>query len=428
MMIKSKNGLIVVVDVGSSKITGIACRYQKQGGENVVTILGTSFHKSRGIKQGYITDITLAKEALQHVLSDLETQIHERIEGVVIGLPASILQSHHFRLRASIPHGQVRLDDMRRLLSQCQQILGQNSKEQVIHSIPLSYQIADTDEIDNPLHMFGSPLTARAHCIAAITEKLMTLVHCLGLCQVNVHGFVAGGYAAGMATLTEDERYQGVTLFDIGAHTVAITQWRQGKCSHLGYVPIGGGHITADIAQGLSLSLEQAEQMKTVYGNATVIARDIHQILDLPFLQEESALTPRLPVTQAMLGEIIHPRVEEIAEMALRSLKKSPQEQTTLSRLVITGGGSNLLGIAQVLESVLKTHTIRLGTPNTEGWLFEQSEASNALSLPIYAVAVGLLKFTLYQLVESSYDGGTYETAHSPWERAKQWVRGHLTS
>ena len=427
-MIKTKNGLIVVIDIGSSKIAGIACRYQRQGSENVATVLGTSLHKSRGIKHGYITDITLAKEALQQVLSDLEAQIGETIDGVVLGLPASILRSHNFRLRSSIPHGQVRIDDLRRLLLQCQQIIGTENKEQVIHSIPLAYQLADTTDIENPLHMFGSPLTAKAHCITAITEKLMTLVHCLGLCQVNVHGFVAGGYAAGMAALTEDERLQGVTLLDIGANSVAITQWRQGKCSHLAHVPLGGAHITADIAQGLALSLEQAEQVKTVYGNATVIARDIHQILDLPFMQDETSLTQRMPVTQAMLGEIIHPRVDEIAEMVLHHLKKNQAEQVTLSRLVITGGGSTLLGIAEVLETVLKTHTIRLGTPATDGLVFEQSDASSALSSPIYAVAVGLLKFTLYQMAESSYDKSNYENARTSWERIKQWVQSYIVS
>jgi cell division protein FtsA len=230
---------------------------------------------------------------------------------------------------------------------------------------------------------------------------------------------VSSSYVASFAVLTEEERQLGGTLVDMGSQNTTIASWQHGVCTHVGGFQLGSSHITSDIAYGLGVSLQDAEHVKTLYGHATVIAQDASVVLDLPCMSHH--VETYGPLTRAALGEIIFARIEEWCAWLDREMDSMQLDPMARSKIILTGGGSQLLGLADAIGSLLKGGPmVRLGLPSYDHLVFHETMASMSLQRPHYAVALGFLKFALGRLQESRYHG---EHPLGPMDRCWRWLR-----
>jgi cell division protein FtsA len=235
--------------------------------------------------------------------------------------------------------------------------------------------------------MFGEHLGVDVHIITANSGAVRNLNSCIQRCHLDVAGFVVSPYAAGLSSLVEDEMELGVTVIDMGGGTTTIAVFFEGNVIYTDVVPIGGNHVTNDIARGLSTPINHAERMKTLYGHTMIAPTDEREMIDVPQVgendEERSHQVPR-----SLLVGIIQPRMEETFELVRSRLEACGMDKVAGRRVVLAGGASQLAG-AREQGTLILDKQVRIGRPNRVAGLAE------ATGGPAYATCAGLLIYAL---------------------------------
>src|SRR5262245_25479919 len=376
---QARTGLIGALDVGSSKIACIIGRAEAGGG---LRILGSALHESQGIRSGAITNLELADQSIRKAvdaaeqLSDLRTQ--ETIVSVQCGQPQSL------DARAERPLKGVILDDthLRDILAQGKRQCREDGYE-TIQAAATSYVVDQTRGVTDPRGMFCDRLGVAVHAVAVRVSPLQNLRLAVQRCHLSIGRELYAPYASGLATLDPDEMSLGATLIDLGAGCSSIAIFMENAMVHCESVPLGGAHITADIAKALSAPLGAAERIKTLYGSALATSDSSSDTIEVPQLGESREHGVDR-VRRAVLTTIIQARLEEIFEETQARLRKSGFDVAAGRRAVLTGGGSQLPGIRDVATRILNKQ-VRVGRPQA----FHGMAA--ATSGPAYATALGLV-------------------------------------
>ena len=203
-------------------------------------------------------------------------------------------------------------------------------------------------------------LNVQLHLVSAAYGPVRTLVSAIGRCHLDVETLVAAPYASGLACLVEDEMDLGCLVIDMGAGTTSFAVFFDGNVVYADGVPVGGAHVTSDVARGLTTSLAHAERLKTLYGNAIPSPMDEREIIDVPQVGEEDAPEHANHLPKAQLVRIIQPRLEEIFEMVRARLDKSGFQEAAGRRVVITGGASQMPGARELAQRMLERQ-VRIG-------------------------------------------------------------------
>jgi cell division protein FtsA len=236
--------------------------------------------------------------------------------------------------------------------------------------------------------------------------------------HLTIAGFVMAPYAAARAVLAEDEKTLGVTVVDMGGATTSFAVFHENNLVMADVVPLGGQHITNDIARGLSTTIAHAERMKTLWGSALASTVDEREMISVPLLGERGVDTVQ-QVPKSMLTGIIRPRLEETFEMLRDKLEKSGAAHLAGRRLVITGGASQLNGVREVAAQWLDRQ-VRMGSPAHVQGMPESAHS------PGFAVCAGLLNYALkpdthYALPKSKADA--VERAQTGYvRRMGRWI------
>lgn len=377
-MAKPKSGVITVLDVGSTKIACVIARIRSNGN---IEVKGVGHHSAQGFRAGTITDIKLAETSILAALESAERMAETSIERVIVSISGTSIKSHHVNVRMTISGHMVTERDIARIISQS---LGRY-KQPVVHYVPLDYTIDGSGGIKDPVSMCGDVLTSRLHIITASPAVMVNLSNCLARCQLDIDGFMISSYAAGLACLSEDEMNLGCTIIDMGGSVTSFAIFKDGNIIHTDSIPLGGWHVTTDMAQGLSTSLISAERIKTLHGHVISTAADNKELIDIPFIGEE--MTESYQVPRSLLVSIIRPRIEEILEIVRDRLKESGFEAAAGKNIVLTGGASQLMGLKELASFIFKKQ-VRLGIP----------EHLQNIDLSLYgagfSTVIGMLRFT----------------------------------
>jgi cell division protein FtsA len=376
-MAKPKSGLITVLDVGSTKIACVIARIRNNG---EIEVKGVGHHSAQGFRAGAITDIKMAETSILAAVESAERMAETAIEKVIVSISGATIKSHHVNARMNVSGHMVTERDIARIISQSLS----RYKQPVVHYVPLDYAIDGTGGIKDPVSMCGDVLTSRLHIITASQAILMNLSNCLARCQLDIDGFMVASYAAGLACLTEDEMDLGCTIIDMGGTVTSFAVFRGGNIIHTEALPVGGWHVTTDMAQGLSTSLTSAERIKTLYGHVISTSSDNKELIDIPFIGEEHTDTYQVP--RSLLVSIIRPRVEEILEMVQTRLKASGFEAVSGKNIVLTGGASQLMGLKE-LATFIFGKQVRLGNPEPLGNMDPSLYGAG------FSTALGMLRF-----------------------------------
>lgn len=403
-MIRLRNGIVSVLDIGSSKI---ACLIARVDPVKPPVILGIGHQLSHGVRSGALVDIQQAESAILAAVHAAEKMADIAIEDVVVNISGPGLASHTLSFETDIAGHEVTSADINRLLEQANGYF-HPQETYILHSIPYGFVIDNTPGIVNPLGMYGHNLKSQVHVVTAPASTVRNLQHCLAKCSLNCQKVVATGYAAGLAALTPDERQLGSILLDIGGGTTEMAVFEGGNLIYTGSLPIGGIHITKDIARGLSTSISYAERVKNLYGSALATMQDENQTLDIP-QEDENAETQNTDMEQEIshiarsaLTGIIRPRVEEMFEMVQAHLTQHGFDKISGYRLVLSGGTSQLSGIKELASDLLHAQA-RLGRPPALEGLAESTKG------PGFSATAGLIHYVQHELPSTAYGIGEKE-------------------
>jgi cell division protein FtsA len=389
-----KGALVAALDVGSSKTACFIARVID--GEGNFEILGVGHHVSKGIGNGVITDLNAAEASIRQTVHAAESMAAETMKGyplreVVVNVSGQLCQSHSQMVDVQISGHEITQGDVTRALGKAQdKVLSVDSVsgQELIHTIPVGYSVDDAQGIRDPKGMVGKALRADIHMVTADMGPLRNMASCVAHSHLDISALCVSSYAAGLGVLTQDEIDLGCTVIDMGGGVTSTSVFHNGGMVYCNAFPIGGNHVTSDIALGLNTSMYHAERLKALYGNAVASLSDEQEMIDVPQLGEGDDGQSN-HVSRSLLVGIIQPRLEEILEMVRAQLSDSGLNASIGRRVVITGGGSQLSGLRDLAGHVLDKQ-VRLGRP------VRLTGLPDAVSGPAFASAAGLLSYACF--------------------------------
>jgi cell division protein FtsA len=388
--------LVVGIDVGTTKV----CTIVGEVRENDVNIVGTGFEPSRGMKKGVVNDVSALTTAVSASVHKAERSSGYQIKRAFVSVAGAHIDSRNSKgvVGISSPRG-VQLADLERAMDAARAIALPHNRE-VLHVIPRSYTLDGQDGIRSPLGMHGFRLEVEAHIVMAATSSLQNLEKCVGGTGVHVDRFILNPLASGDVVLTDNEREMGVVVIDIGGGTTDLAIFIGGTVWHTAVIPVGGWHVTNDIALGLHLPYEDAEGVKLTYGNADPKSVDpADTFIVQPFGEDQMSRVQR-----ADLAYIVNLRIEELFNLVLKEIKYSGYDGLLSAGAVLTGGSAQLPGIKQIASNVLKL-PVRVAGPEAISGMADQ------LKSPSYSTSVGLLRLGLIMDHEDAMRGKIQDEA-----------------
>jgi cell division protein FtsA len=298
------------------------------------------------------------------------------------GRPTSTLMTREM----AIGGGAIRDPDVARLLEEARGAVTLDDNV-LLHAIPIGYSVDGGPLLKEPRSMHAQNLGVKMHFISAPSGPVQNLVNCVARCHLSVSDYAHAPYAAGLATLVEDEKDLGATVIDMGGGTTSFSVFYEGAAVYGDCVAVGGQHVTSDIARGLSTTLHQAERLKTFYGSCLPAPSDDRDMIDAPRIGEEDDASPNR-VPKSFLVSIIAPRLEETFELVRQRLDASGAAGVAGQRVVLTGGASQLPGVREMAGRILGKQ-VRHGRP------LKISGLAEATGGPAFAAAAGLLHFAV---------------------------------
>lgn len=383
---RAKRDRVAALDVGSSKV---CCMIAFRDERNRPRVAGIGQQASRGVKAGAVIDMESAETAITAAVHDAEQMAGETIDRVMVNISGGYPASSSLGIEMSIAGHEVGDTDLRRILQHGRDSDGVNGAagRLLIHSIPVGYTIDGSRGIRDPRGMFGERLGVNMHIITAASGAVRNLTTCIQRSHLDIEDLVVSPYASGISGLVDDERDLGVTVIDMGGGTTTIAVFFEGNVIYTDMLPIGGQHVTNDIARGLSTPLVHAERMKTLYGHAMATAADERETIDVPQIGEDDDQSSH-QVPRSLLVGIIQPRLEETFEMVRSRLEAGGFDKIAGRRAVLTGGACQVPGMRDLAALVLDKQ-VRVGRP------LRVSGLAEATSGPAYATCTGLLTYAL---------------------------------
>jgi cell division protein FtsA len=354
---RMRGGLIAALDVGSSKVCCAIA--QVQGGQSF-EILGFAQQLSNGVKSGIIIDMEEVITSIVNAVHGAEKMAGVTIRDVIVSINGAHLKSVNFAVELDVSGHPIDDTDIHKILFQAKGLRGDPTL-QVLHTFPTGYALDGIKGIKDPRKMSGDRLSVSVHTLLGKSNFLYNMSTCVARSHLDVVGMVAAPYASGLACLVEDEMELGVILIDMGGSTTSFAVFHEGQLRYTECIPLGGVHVTMDIARCFSTTMIHAERLKTLYGSAIHSAADDREMIVVPLVGEKRGEgTNRMP--RSALVSVIKPRIEEIFEYVSTRLTKAGADPFLGRRIVLTGGASQLAGVREVATLILGKH-IRLGKP-----------------------------------------------------------------
>jgi cell division protein FtsA len=409
--IRPRGSLITSLDIGTTKICCFIARIE----DDQPRVLGIGHQISRGVRNGQIIDLEAASASVLHAVHAAEEMAGETIEHVVANLSGGFSASRIIRAEIAVTGREIADPDMRRVLEHGY-LMREPGDRQVIHSVPVGFSVDDSRGIRDPRGMLGERLGVNMHVVTASAASVRNHTSTVGRSHLEVDALVVSPYASGLACLVEDEIGLGVTVIDMGGGTTTIGVFFDGNLIFADYVPVGGGHVTNDIARGLSTPIAHAERMKTLFGSAISASSDEREMIAVPQIgEEEDGNVNHVP--RSLLVGIIAPRIEETFELVRNRLEASGFDKVAGRRVVLTGGASQLHG-AREFAALILDKQVRIGRPQRVAGLAE------ATGGPAFATTAGLLHFALSERAEVSGMRRTPERRHrGVFGRFGDWLK-----
>lgn len=373
--------LVTAVDIGSSKVCALIAEPEENGG---LKILGTGQRESRGIRRGLIADMERTEATVREAVEQAERIAATNIEDVFVGYSAGGLVSTIANVEVEIGGDRIERDDIDQLLTVGRDAIDPQGR-MVLHALPALYTLDGLQGVKNPLGLHADKLAVDIHVVAADPAPVRNLDLCVRSAHLGVSAIVASPVAAGKACLSDEERELGVALVELGGGVTNVSVFAGGMLVGLKSLQIGGIDITDDIASAFGTRRTEAERMKCFYGSASTSPRDNHDMIELVPIAGAEDGTEAARITRAQLIAVIRQRLEHLTNEIANALKELGFSGPFGRQVVLTGGASELKGIADYAQGVLG-RAVRVGRPKLPG-------LPEAHSGPAFSTLAGLAQF-----------------------------------
>ncbi|MBL6662251.1 MAG: cell division protein FtsA [Flavobacteriaceae bacterium] len=373
----------VGLDIGTTKIVALVGQKNEF---NKVEILGVGKSKSLGVHRGVVNNITQTIQSIQQAVDDANTNSGLQISDVVVGIAGQHIRSiqHSDYITRENPESVIDEEDIQRLIQQVYKLV-MLPGEEIIHVLPQEYKVDGQGEIKEPIGMHGGRLEANFHVVVGQVSSIKNIGRCIKSAGLNMANITLEPLASSEAVLSYEEKEAGVALIDIGGGTTDLAIFKDGIIRHTAVIPFGGNVISEDIKEGCSIIEKQAELLKIKFGSAWPGENRDTEIVSIPGLQGRD---PK-EISLKTLSKIINARVVEIIEQVFLEIKNyghNDQKKKLIAGIVLTGGGSQLKHLKQLVEYITGMDT-RVGYPSEH----LAGNTQEAVSSPLFATSVGLL-------------------------------------
>lgn len=345
--------VIVGLDIGTTKVAAVIGEVTSSG----IDVIGVGTSPSEGLRQGVVVNIEATTNSIAAAIQEAEQMAAVDVQSVYVGIAGGHIRGFTSLGQVSMRNREVTEADVARVIEQAKAV-NIPLDRQIIHTLPLEYMIDGQGQIRDPIGMSGVRMEVRAHIITAAVTSVQNIVKCCNRAGLDVVEVVLEPVASANAVLHDDERDLGVVLVDMGGGTTDLAIYSEGSNVYTSVIVMGGHRVTQDIAHGLRTSVSESEQIKRQHGCALVSMLEQDEIIQVP------GVGPRPPreFQRRFLAEVIEPRVEEILELARQELLASGFLELAASGLVLTGGASQMHGMAEIAEDIFQM-PVRLGAP-----------------------------------------------------------------
>lgn len=378
----AKPGLFAALEVGTSKTVCFIVKSEATIAGSRLRVVGVGHQSSRGVRGGTIVDMNAAQSSIKTAVENAERMAGHAVSEVTLVTAAGGLSSTRIGVEAPLSRREVSDRDLRHALREGLQTFFEPGRV-MLHAIPLGWRVDNHRGVKDPRGMFGRELGVDLHIVTAPIEPLRNLATCVERCRLSIAGIVATPYAAGLSALVEDELLLGAMVIDMGAATTSVGVFAEGSLIHVDGVPIGGAHVTSDIARGLSTPVSAAERIKVLYGSALDSPDDDQVMIETPPVAGDGDTT-MVQQPRALLNAVIRPRLEEVFELLRDRLDAAGVSRAAGRRLVLTGGAAQLPGAAELAGRVLSKQ-VRIGRPSGLHGL------GDAVSGPAFSACAGVI-------------------------------------
>ena len=372
--------IVVGLDIGTTKICAIVGRKNAFG---KLEVLGMGKAESEGVIKGIVTNIDKTVFAIEKAIKEASDMSGIDVGVVNVGIAGQHIRSsiHHGSITRNSKDDEISIEDVNRLTEDMYRIVIPPGSE-IIHVMPQDYMVDYEEGIKDPVGMSGVKLEADFHIITAQTSAINNINKCVRRAGLEIEDLILEPLASSLAVLSEEEKEAGVCLIDIGGGTTDVAIFYDNIIRHTAVIPFGGNILTTDIQHGLMVMAKQAESLKTRFGKAIAEEASPNEIVSIPGIRNRTAKE----ISVKNLSHIIQARMEEIIEMAHNEILSSGFENRLAGGIVITGGGSQLSCLKQLVEYMTGMDS-RVGYPNEH---LGKSKIEVVKS-PMYATAVGLV-------------------------------------
>lgn len=372
--------LIVGLDIGTTKI---ACLVGRRAENGKIEILGIGKSDSIGVSRGVVANIEKTVNSIVAAVAEASEKSGVNIQVVNVGIAGQHIKSLQYngmrtRTNAEDEITQADIDALIEDMHKLAMLPG----EEIIHVLPQEFTIDSESGIKEPVGMCGARLQANFHIITGQMTAIRNIYKCVKKAGLTVDQLTLEPLASSAAALTEEEKEAGVALVDIGGGTTDIAIFQDGIIRHTAVIPFGGNIITEDIKQGCTIMRNQAELLKVKFGSALALENKDTDIVVIPGLKGRE---PK-EISIKNLAHIIEARMTEILEHVHYEIKNSNFEKQLIGGIVITGGGSQLRHMKQLVEYVTGL-SCRIGFPNEH----VAKAASDEMLTPSMSTGVGLV-------------------------------------
>ena len=371
---------MVGLDIGTTKISVMIGRKNQYG---KLEILGTGRAVSNGVARGIVSNIDKTVESIREAVEEAKQKSGLEIDDVFVGIAGQHIKSLQHRGEIVRDNIDIEIEkaDIDKLKSNMFKLITIPGEE-VIHVIPQEYTVDGEDGIQDPKGMAGVKLEANFHVITAQVGAVRNIMRCVEKAGLTPRELILEPFASAVATLDEDELREGVTLVDIGGGTTDVAIFLDNIIRHTAVIPFGGNIITKDIKVGLEILEKQAELLKVKFGSAMYTEDQENVMVSIPGLRGR----PPKEIAVKTLSEIIGARYKEIIDLVYHQIKISGYEHKLMTGIVLTGGGSQIRNLKQLVAFVTGKET-RIGLPNEH----LGSESVDKVVSPMYSTGVGLV-------------------------------------
>ena len=408
--VRPRGSTIAAIDIGTTKTCCFIARVEAEP-----RIIGIGHQLARGVRGGTVIDLDAAGESIRAAVHAAEQMAGERIGRAVVNLSGGHAASRIVKAEIELGHREIGDSDMRQVLERGYR-MRDGVDRQVIHSIPVGFSIDDSRGILDPRGMVGERLGVNMHIITAAASTVRNHGAAIGRAHLEAEALVVSPYAAGLACLVEDETDLGVTIIDMGGGATSIGVFFGGNLIFADAVPVGGVHVTNDIARGLATPLAHAERLKALFGSAIATTLDEREMIAVPQIgEEEDGHVNHVP--KSFLVRVIAPRLEETFELVRNRLDAGGCDNIAGRRVVLTGGACQLHGVRELAATILDKQ-VRIGRPQRIKGLAEATHG------PAFSTAAGLLLFAASERAEAPPPQRLAQSGI--FGKVGQWLRDNL--